>query len=64
MATVATPAVRPPELQDPLNRYVYHPLSRRIAHVLAPTGLSPHAVSVAGTLVVWAAAWSYARLPW
>jgi len=64
VATVATPVVRPPELQDPLNRYLYHPLSRRIAHVLAPTGLSPHAVSVAGTLVVWAAAWSYAKLPW
>ena len=66
MATV-TPgafASRPAELQDPLNRYFYHPLARRLARLLLPTGISPNAVSVLGALMVWAAAWSYAALEW
>ena len=56
--------MRAPELQDPLNRYLYHPLAARLARRLVPTGISPNAVSVAGVLVVWAAAWSYAALAW
>jgi len=60
----AATAVRPAELQDPLNRYLYHPLARRLARLVMPIGLSPNALSVAGTLVVWAAAWSYASLAW
>ena len=56
--------MRAPELQDPLNRYLYHPLAARLARRLLPTGISPNAVSVAGVLVVWAAAWSYATLAW
>jgi hypothetical protein len=48
---------RSPELEDPLNRYVYHPLAKRLAHVLRPTGISPNAVSVmSGALVCSAAA--------
>ena len=57
-------AVRPVELQDPLYRYFYHPLARRLARMLVPTGISPNAISVAGTLVVWAAAWVYASVAW
>jgi hypothetical protein len=56
--------LRARELHDPLNRYLYHPLAARLARLLLPTGISPNAVSVAGTLVVWAAAWSYANLAW
>lgn len=52
------------ELEDPLNRYFYHPLARRLARRLQPTGISPNAVSVAGALLVWAAAWAYASLDW
>ena len=55
---------RPTELQDPLNRYLYHPLSARLARLLLPTGISPNAVSVLGALMVWAAAWSFAALAW
>lgn len=56
--------LRAPELQDPLNRYLYHPLAHRLARMLVPTGISPNAVSVAGTLLVWAAAWAYATVSW
>ena len=31
---------RPRELQDPLNFYFYHPLSRRLARLLVPTPVS------------------------
>ena len=55
---------RAPELEDRLNRYLYHPLSARLARSLVPTGISPNAVSVAGALLVWAAAWAYASLAW
>jgi hypothetical protein len=56
--------IRAPELHDPLNRYFYHPLAGRLARLLVPTGLSPNAVSVAGALLVWAAAWAYANVAW
>ena len=50
---------RAPELQDALNRRLYHPLAARLARLLRPTGIHPHAVSVAGGLLIWAAAWAY-----
>ena len=50
---------RPLELQDALNRRLYHPLAARLARLLRPTGIHPNAVSVAGGLLVWAAAWAY-----
>lgn len=59
----AAPA-RPPELEDPLNRYLYHPLAARLARLLVPTGISPNAVSVTGALFVCSAAWAYAALEW
>ena len=58
------PALRPPELEDGLNRFIYHPLAARLARRLRPTGVSPNLVSVAGMLLVWAAAWAYAGLAW
>lgn len=58
------PPSRSPELQDPLNRWLYHPLSARLARLLRPTGISPNAVSVVGMLTVWAAAWAYVALAW
>jgi hypothetical protein len=57
-------AGRPAELQDPLNRFVYHPLAARLARLLARGPISPNAVSVAGMLLVWGAALAYTRLDW
>jgi phosphatidylserine synthase len=58
------PRGRPLELQDWLNRYLYHPLAARLARLLKPTGISPNAVSVAGALMVWAAAYAYTAIAW
>lgn len=58
------PPRRPPELQDPLNRYLYHKLSARLARLLALTPVRPNAVSVAGAVCVWLAAWAYAAVTW
>ena len=55
---------RPPELEDALNRFVYHPLAHRLALILRPTGIGPNAVSVAGMVLVWGAAAAYAGLAW
>ncbi|HYD23656.1 MAG TPA: CDP-alcohol phosphatidyltransferase family protein [Croceibacterium sp.] len=57
-------AGRVPELQDPLNRYVYHPLAARLARLLQPTGLSPNTVSVMSGLLICAAAAFYTRSDW
>jgi phosphatidylglycerophosphate synthase len=70
MATTSTtptggrPRGRPPELEDWLNRFIYHPLSGRLARALVPTGISPNAVSVMGGLFIVAAAWAYTGLDW
>jgi phosphatidylglycerophosphate synthase len=58
------PAKRLSELEDPLNRFVFHPLAGRLARALKPTGITPNMVSITGMLLVWAAAWAYAALPW
>lgn len=58
------PKLRPPELQDWLNERIYHPLSRRLAVALVPTGVSPNAVSVIGGLMVVAASLAYVGLPY
>ena len=55
---------RSPELQDPLNRVLYHPLAARLARWLLPTAISPNAVSIAGMVIVWGAAFAYAGLDW
>lgn len=51
---------KPRELDDVLNRRVFHPLSRRLAVALAPTFVTPNMVSVAGGLLVVAAGVFYA----
>lgn len=58
------PAGRPPELEDPLNLYIYHPLARRLARALQPTGITPNMVSVTGGLMVVAAGTCYVHLGW
>jgi len=55
---------RAPELQDALNRYLFHPLSRRLARLLLPTGVSPNAVSIFGLLLLWIATFFYVARPW
>ena len=68
MAPVANPApkrpLRPRELQDPLNFYLYHPLSWQLARRLAPTPITPNMVSVLGALCVVGAAFAYAQNAW
>jgi phosphatidylglycerophosphate synthase len=56
--------LRPPELQDSLNTHLYHPLSWRLARLLAATPVTPNMVSVFGALMVVAAGAAYAGLPW
>ena len=58
------PRRRPRELQDWLNRFIYHPLAARLARALRPTGISPNMVSVAGALTIWVAAFAYVGFPW
>ncbi|HEX9931912.1 MAG TPA: CDP-alcohol phosphatidyltransferase family protein [Allosphingosinicella sp.] len=53
-------AGKPRELDDVLNRRVFHPLSRRLAAALAPTFVTPNMVSVSGALLVLAAGAFYA----
>lgn len=50
---------RPPELEDWLNRRVYHPLSRRLAFALRHTFVTPNIVSVMGGAMVGVAAVFY-----
>ncbi|MDE1917218.1 MAG: CDP-alcohol phosphatidyltransferase family protein [Sphingomonadales bacterium] len=52
--------MRPRELEDALNYYLYHPLAWRLALVLAKTPLTPNMVSVIGAMNVVAAAFVYA----
>jgi phosphatidylglycerophosphate synthase len=56
--------LRPRELQDPLNHYLYHPLSWQLARRLAPTPVTPNMVSVFGGLCVVGAAFAYALNDW
>jgi len=55
---------RPRELQDPLNFYFYHRLSNPLARLLAPTGISPNLVSVAGLLCLIGATFAFTRMAW
>jgi hypothetical protein len=43
---------KPPELEDFLNRRLFHPLSRRLAVVLVPTFVTPNMLSLSGALLV------------
>ncbi len=53
--------VRPRELQDSLNHYLYHPLAWQLARLLAKTPVTPNMVSIAGGLMVVAAGIAYAQ---
>lgn len=57
-------AGRPRELQDGLNFYVFHPMARRLALLLARTPVTPNMVSIAGGLLVVAAGLAYAQPGW
>lgn len=61
---VAASARRPRELQDALNRRIFHPLAWRLALRLAPTFVTPNMVSIAGGLLVVAAAVAYVQPGW
>jgi phosphatidylglycerophosphate synthase len=60
----ASSRARPMEIEEPLNRRVIHPLSRRLVTLLIPTGLTPNAVSILGVLAAVAAAAAYALVVW
>jgi len=55
---------RPAELEDWLNGRLYHPLSWRLARLLAPTAVTPDMVSAAGALAIMLAAAAYGALAW
>jgi phosphatidylglycerophosphate synthase len=52
--------LRPRELQDSLNYYLYHPLAWQLARLLAKTPISPNMVSVLGGVMVVGAGIAYA----
>ena len=56
--------LRPQELEDFLNRRLYHPLSWRLARLLARTPVTPNEVSVVGGLTVVAAGLCYIAPLW
>ncbi|HYD14597.1 MAG TPA: CDP-alcohol phosphatidyltransferase family protein [Allosphingosinicella sp.] len=58
------PVNRPRELQDPLNFYFYHPLAKRLAILLRPTGISPNLVSVMSAISLCAATACFVGLAW
>jgi phosphatidylglycerophosphate synthase len=58
-STPVTRVQRPAELEDFLNRRIFHPASWRLASALASTPVTPNLVSIAGALVVMLAASIY-----
>lgn len=56
--------LRPRELQDPLNHYLYHPLAWQFARALSATPITPNMVSVLGAGFVVAAGLAYTQLAW
>jgi hypothetical protein len=57
-------ASRWPEMDDWLNARIFHPLAHRLALRLAGTPATPNAVSLAGGLLIVAAAILYTSLAW
>lgn len=55
---------RPAELEDWLNRRIFHPLSHRLALALCKTPVSPNMVSAAGGVAVALAAVCYGFMPY
>ena len=56
--------MRPRELEDPLNRWLYHPLAWQLARLWARTPITPNQVSVLGGLTVVAAGACYTGPLW
>ncbi|QGN56465.1 CDP-alcohol phosphatidyltransferase family protein [Novosphingobium sp. Gsoil 351] len=56
--------MRPRELEDTLNHWLYHPLAWQLAKLLARTPLTPNQVSVAGGLTVVCAGIAYTAPLW
>ena len=56
--------MRPRELEDPLNRWLYHPLAWQLARMWARTPITPNQVSVLGGLTVVAAGVFYIAPLW
>ena len=54
---------RPAELEDWLNRFLYHPLSHHLALALRATPVTPNMVSVTSGLSIVAAAAAYTLMP-
>lgn len=50
---------RAPEIEDLTNLWIVHPLSNRVARLLSKTPVHPNAVSIAGMLCGFAAAWFF-----
>jgi phosphatidylglycerophosphate synthase len=66
-AKIAAPAAstaRPLEIEEPLNRWFFHPIAAGLVEILAPTGITPNAVSVLGVVMMACACACYALLPW
>ena len=57
---------RPLEIEEPLNRWFFHPLSGALVELLVPTGISPNTVSVIGVVMMACACGCYAAIerPW
>ena len=55
---------RPLEIEEPLNRYFVHPISRALVRLLIPTGISPNTVSVLSVVMMSCACACYLLLPW
>ena len=55
---------RPLEVEEGLNRYFIHPMSRALVRLLIPTGISPNMVSVLGVVMAALASAAYALMAW
>ena len=63
-APTATANARPREIEEPLNWFFIHPMSRVLVKLLIPTGISPNTVSALGVVMAAFAAASYAGVAW
>jgi len=62
----AAPTIRPRvrSMQNPLDRMLYHPLSARLARLLAHTPITPNMVSIMGGLAIVFAGFAYIQPGW
>lgn len=64
IASRATSTRRNQEIEDWLNRNIYHPLAYRLAQKLSKTSITPNMLSLAGGLLVILAAYIYTMPNW